>query len=228
MLAQPDVLIGLHYYRNGPALRRYIEECAIGLSQTHLFRANVSSAGAAQRLVDAFVEWAGGIDVLIQLTGGIRRPVPWDELTEDQWRADLDLNLLAPFFLARTAMRHMKSRGGKVILTGTASARHGGGQSSLAYGVAKSGIEFLTKALAREGAPFRILVNSVCPGFIETEFHTRRMGRTQEDLGRRADLIPLKRAGTPAEAAAVFVFLASPLADYITGECVAVSGGDWL
>jgi NAD(P)-dependent dehydrogenase (short-subunit alcohol dehydrogenase family) len=82
--------------------------------------------------------------------------------------------------------------------------------------------------LARDGAAHDILVNAVAPGFIETKFHTQVMGRSPEDLKKRAELVPLKRAGRPDDVARMIVYLLSPGGDYITGQCLAVSGGDWL
>lgn len=228
LFAQSDVWIGAHYFNNQKALSDLIEEEQSGQAKIRLFQADLTTAEASQKLVDDFVVWAKGIDILIQLTGGITQPILWNELTETQWQADLNLNLTAPFFLAQTAMNYMQSTGGKIILTSTASARHGGGSTSMAYGVAKAGIEALTKGLARVGAPHNILVNTIAPGFIDTGFHTQRMRRTEEDLEQRAQLVPLKRAGTPLEVAGLIVFLASPLGNYITGESIPVSGGDWL
>jgi NAD(P)-dependent dehydrogenase (short-subunit alcohol dehydrogenase family) len=196
---------------------------------TRWFRADLCPLGAPQRLVRRFVSWAGGIDVLVQLCGTVSNPTPWHTIKESEWDSDLRLNLSVPFFLARSAMTYMQhSGGGRIVLTGTASARHGGGRTSVAYGAAKAGIECITKGLAREGASHRILVNAVLPGFIRTEFHTRTMGRSKQDLRCRAKLVTLKRPGSPTEVANLIVFLISPEASYITGEAIAVSGGDWL
>ena len=136
--------------------------------------------------------------------------------------------LVAAVFVCYLAIKHMKKGGGKIILISTASAKYGGGKTSLAYGVAKAGIECLTKGLAREGAPYDILVNCICPGFINTQFHTKRMKRTPEELERRAKLVPLKRAGEPIDIAGMILYLLSESGSYITGETISISGGDWL
>ena len=98
----------------------------------------------------------------------------------------------------------------------------------MAYGVAKAGVECLVKGLAREGASSEILVNAVAPGFIETKFHTDRMERNEQELKERAKLVPLGRAGKPEDVARMVVYLISQGGNYITGECISVSGGDWL
>ena len=110
----------------------------------------------------------------------------------------------------------------------TVSASHGGGATSLAYGVAKAGVECVVKGLARDCAKYNILVNAIAPGFFLTKFHTEKMKRDQEQLQERAKMIPLKRAGTTEELAGTVMYLLSEGASYITCQVIAVSGGDWL
>ena len=110
----------------------------------------------------------------------------------------------------------------------TASAAHGGGQDTLAYGVAKAGIECLIKGLAKGGAAHNILVNALAPGFIDTRFHKYNLGRSKELMNQRARLVPLKRAGRPEDVAHMAEFLLSEGGNFITGEVITISGGDWL
>jgi 3-oxoacyl-[acyl-carrier protein] reductase len=98
----------------------------------------------------------------------------------------------------------------------------------MAYGIAKAGVECLVKGLAKEGARHNILVNGIAPGFIRTRFHTIRMKRTARDLERRAALVPLRRAGKPDDVATLIVYLLSDWNAYVTGQCIAVSGGVFL
>ena len=218
LLSATGAVLGAHYHRTVPANAG---------DRIKPFKADLSKPAAAAKLVADFARWAGGIDALIQLNGGAH-PADIDSATPRQWQADLDLNLTAPFFLAREAMKRMPPSGGRIVLCGTASSAHGGGSRTMAYGAAKAGLECVTKGLAREGAPRNILVNAVCPGFIDTAFHTRHAGRTAAELKKRAALVPLGRAGTPLEVAGLIAFLMSDHAGYITGQCIAISGGDWL
>jgi 3-oxoacyl-[acyl-carrier protein] reductase len=181
-----------------------------------------------QDLVSKFVAEAGGITGLVVLCGGISRSVHWKELTEKEWTDDINLNLSIPFFLSRATMQYMEDKGGQIVLTGTESALHGGGATSLPYGVAKGGIECLVPGLAREGAQNRILINGIRPGLIKTGFHERWQGKTEEDMTKRSQLVPLKRAGEPEEAAALIVYLLSGWSRFITGQMFSISGGDWL
>jgi len=222
-LCNSEATIGLHYNNNEKPLLKYTEDDRI-----KKFQKKLVSEKSCYELIDNFVGWAGGIDCLVQLTGDIKRPVHWEALTYDDWIYDLTVNLVTPFFLAQRAAGHMKGRGGRIILTSTASAAHGGGATSLAYGAAKAGIECITKGLARDCAKYDILVNAIAPGFIPTKFHTEKMNRTAEQLEERIKLIPLKRAGTTQEIADAILFLLSEHSTYITGQVIAVSGGDWL
>jgi NAD(P)-dependent dehydrogenase (short-subunit alcohol dehydrogenase family) len=222
-LAKGGAVVGLHYNSNAAALGAFRE--GKGLRK---FKADLGSRAACWRLVDEFVRWAGGIDALVQLTGDIKEPVHWEKLTERHWRHDLDANLVMPFFLAQRAAGHMKGKGGRIILTSTASARHGGGGTSMAYGAAKAGVECMTKGLARDCAKYGVLVNAVAPGFVKTKFHTERMRRSEGQLRERAGLVPLGRPGTAEEIGGTIMFLLSGDSSYITGEVIAVSGGDWL
>jgi NAD(P)-dependent dehydrogenase (short-subunit alcohol dehydrogenase family) len=168
------------------------------------------------------------MDALVVLIGGIARSVHWQELTETEWKQDVDFNLNFPFFLCRAAMRHMRPKGGHIVLSGTESALHGGSPYSFAYGVSKRGIECLVQGLAREGAKYQILVNGIRPGFITTRFHERWKGMDQSQMAQRAELVPLKRGGHPDEVASLIIYLLSGWSRFITGQMFAITGGDWL
>lgn len=222
-LCEAGPVIGLHYNANPAALVKFTENGAI-----RKFRKDLKNAKACRELVDGFAKWAKGIDCLVQVSGGINRPIHWSGLTSKDWVRDLNINLIMPFFLSQRAVTYMKDKGGRIVLMSTASACHGGGATSLAYGVAKAGIECMVKGLARDCAKYNILVNAIAPGFILTKFHTDKMRRTKEQLDERVKMIPLKRAGTGREFADLVMFLLSDSSSYITGQTIALSGGDWL
>lgn len=181
-------------------------------------------------VVEEFADKAGGIDALVVLSGAVHFSGHWNDMSEDDWTRDIDVNLNQPFFLARAAMRRMKDQGGggRILLNGTESALHGGSPVSFPYGIAKRGTECMVQGLAREGAPAGILVNGVRFGYIASGFHERWHDRTEKDMRERADMVPLKRGGTPDEAAALMVFLLSGWAQFITGQMIPLTGGDWL
>ena len=97
----------------------------------------------------------------------------------------------------------------------------------MGYGISKAGVEALTKGLAREGAKYNILVNAIAPGLIDTRFH-KRLGRTTHDMKKRVKLSRLKRFGQPKEIAAIINCIISEEVNFITGEIISISGGDWI
>jgi len=195
----------------------------------HLMQ-SFDTAADCENLIKDFVSKAGGIDALVCLSGRIHFSGHWKDMPADDWQRDMDVNLNQPFYLARAAMKAMQSQGsgGRIILNGTESALHGGSSQSFPYAIAKRGTECLVEGLAREGAPDNILVNGVRLGCIASGFHERWHNKTQQDMKDRVDLIPLKRAGDPQEAAALVIYLLSGWAGFITGQMIPLTGGDWL
>jgi NAD(P)-dependent dehydrogenase (short-subunit alcohol dehydrogenase family) len=181
-------------------------------------------------VVDEFTEKAGGIDALVVLSGAIHYTGHWKDITEEQWRREQAINLDQPFFLARAAMERMTAQGsgGRVLLTGTESAIHGGSATSFPYAVAKRGTECMVQGMAREGAAHSILVNGLRFGFIESGFHQRWHSRTPAQMDERAALVPLRRGGHVDEAAALMVWLLSGWSSFMTGQMIPLTGGDWL
>ncbi|WNK00312.1 SDR family oxidoreductase [Thalassospiraceae bacterium LMO-JJ14] len=185
---------------------------------------------SCRETVDAFADAAGGIDALVVLSGSIRHTGHWKDISGEGWSREIDVNLNQPFFLAQAAMKHMTAagEGGRILLTGTESALHGGSATSFPYAVAKRGTECMVQGLAREGAPSGVLVNGIRFGYIESGFHQRWHDRTPEQMAERAELVPLKRGGHVDEAAALMTYLLSDWAGFITGQMIPLTGGDWL
>jgi len=215
--------VGLHYNSNMYPIESYAD-----MKNVKAFQKNFSPEQHCEDVVHHFVEWAGGIDFLIVMTGNCVHPVNWRDLSETDLREDYYINLIAPFLIAKAAAEYMKNKGGRIIFTGTASAQNAGGSNSLSYGAAKLALECIMKRMAKDLAQDNILVNMVCPGFILSKFHTAVMKRGKEELEKRAEFVPLKRSGTMKEIAAPYLFLLSENASFITGEVLNVKGGDWI
>ena len=186
--------------------------------------------GACEEIIDKFTREAGGLDATVILSGSINYSNHWMKIPEDAWNIEISQNLSYPFFLARSSMGHMMEigSGGKIILTGTESSLHGGSEFSFPYSIAKRGTECMVQGLAREGAPHNILVNGVRMGYIKSGFHERWHNRSEADMDKRSSLVPLKRGGDPAEVAAMITYLLSGYGDFITGQMLPITGGDWL
>lgn len=222
-LHHEKAILGLHYNKNIQSIIHFPDS-----KKVKKFKKKLDSANDCYNLVDEFANWAGGIDILIQLSGDICRPIHWKDITEKDWNYDLLINLITPFFLTQKAIKYMKKSGGKILLTSTSSAIHGGGTSSIAYGTAKAGIECIVKRLAKDCAKYNILINAIAPGLIITKFHTNKMKRTQKQLQKRLKLVPLKRSGKIEEITGTISFLISEKASFITGQTITIDGGDWL
>jgi NAD(P)-dependent dehydrogenase (short-subunit alcohol dehydrogenase family) len=185
---------------------------------------DVADSTAVNTLVGATLADGRAVDIVVN-NAGIAHALPLQEITDSEWDRVLNTNLRGCFNFARALFPHMKERGiGRIINVSSINAKTGGGVlSTSGYAAAKAGILGLTKGLAREGAPYGILANAVAPGLIKTPMTER--GLTRERFDAAVETIPLKRPGTPDDVAGVILFLASPLAGYMTGAVVHVNGG---
>jgi NAD(P)-dependent dehydrogenase (short-subunit alcohol dehydrogenase family) len=170
----------------------------------------------------------GAISIWVNNAGGIPDGIPryLTKTSEAHWDAQIDLNLKAVWMGAVVASKHMKDAGGVIINT-SSRASMGPQVKNGPYGAAKAGVNSLTATLSHELAP-NIRVNAVAPGPVPTENFNDCMGtdsaEKQEQL-REMIRIPLKRFGTEEDIAAATLFLASPAASWVTGQCLFVAGG---
>jgi 2-hydroxycyclohexanecarboxyl-CoA dehydrogenase len=188
-------------------------------------QADISDAGAAQRLVATVEHALGPIDVLVN-NAGWERIAPFLDTDEDLWDRLIDINLKGPLRCAHAVLPGMVERqAGRVINISSDAARVGSTGESV-YSAAKAGIIGFTKTLAREMARFTITANVICPGPTDTRLLDELIGEGNErliDSLKRA--IPMKRLGHPDDIAGVVAFLASDDAAFITGQTLSVSGG---
>ena len=159
---------------------------------------------------------------------GVASPVPFLEVSLEEWHRVIDINLTGTFLMSQAYLPQMIDNGyGRIVNMSSVSAQMGGGVfSKTPYSAAKAGIIGLTRSLAREVAPHGITVNAVSPGVVDTDI---RAGATDEDNeARLAAAVPLKRQGTPQDMAALFVWLSSEDAGYITGGTHNINGGAYI
>ena len=216
--------VGVHYQSNHKSAADIAGKINKQGGKAKTFQGDLLEASARANLLKSFVAVFGGIDVLVNNAGGVYGAKHLLELDEESWDNTLALNAKAPFFLAKAAFVPMKEQGGgKIINISSVSAKYGGSPQTLHYGAAKAALDAITVGLARAGAQYNILVNSVRGGVVDTPFH-QKIGR--RNLDDRLKLIPLKRAGQPIDIARMVLFLASEAGDYITGEIFTVAGGE--
>jgi 2-dehydro-3-deoxy-D-gluconate 5-dehydrogenase len=189
-------------------------------------KANLMERPCIQGVVDQVVKELGGIDILLNNAGIIRR-APLLEFTEKDWDDVIKLNQEAVFFLSQAVGRQMvkQGRGGKIINIASMLSFQGGIRVP-SYTASKSAVMGLTRLFANELAPHKINVNAIAPGYMATD-NTAPLradaSRSNEILGR----IPAGRWGEPEDLQGTLVFLASAASDYVTGYTIAVDGG-WL
>ena len=189
--------------------------------------ADVADAGQVTAAVDRVAEELGSLGVLVN-NAGVTRDNLLFKMTEDDWDTVMAVHLRGFFLASKAAQRHMvAARWGRIISLSSVSALGTRGQVN--YSAAKAGLQGATRTLAIELGPFGITANTVAPGFVVTEMTAQlaeRLGSTLEDFTEeRADITPVRRAGTPADIAAVIAFLASDDASFITGQTIYVDGG---
>ncbi|MDH3289832.1 MAG: 3-oxoacyl-[acyl-carrier-protein] reductase [Gemmatimonadota bacterium] len=163
----------------------------------------------------------GPIDILVN-NAGITRDTLLMRMSEDDWDLVLRVNLKGTFLATKILSRGMmKRRWGRIInIASVVGIRGNAGQAN--YSASKAGVIGFTKTMARELASRNVLVNAIAPGFIDTEMTKGLSEGVREELMRQ---IPLARLGSPDDVARAALFLASDLADYITGQVVVVDGG---
>ncbi len=188
--------------------------------------ADVSDPHQIDHCVQSTLEAFGHIDILINCAGVINRDFIGNAGVED-WNWLIDINLRAPWLLARAVGPHMMARGsGKVVMITSVHAGTGVSKRTI-YATSKGGLSQLTRTLAVEWAPHNIQVNAVGPGITRTDMIERLEQDNPEAFDELLDLVPLGRVGEPEEMASAVAFLASRAADYITGQTIYVDGG-WL
>lgn len=210
--------------RDGVALEKVSAELETRGAQVLAVKADVTESTEVDRVIEACLERFGTLNILVN-NAGITRDNLLLRMKDAEWDAVLDTNLKGVFYCTRAALRPMlKQRGGRIInLTSVVGVMGNPGQAN--YAAAKAGIIGLTKATAKEVASRGITVNTVAPGFVETDM-THAL---DPDLqGRIRGQIPLGRFATPEEVAELVVFLASDRAAYITGQVIHINGGLWM
>jgi glucose 1-dehydrogenase len=195
------------------------------------FKADVSQEDQVEAMFAKMIAELGTIDILVN-NAGLQRDARLEEMTLQQWNTVIGVNLTGQFLCARAAVREFKRRGvrpeiscaaGKIVCISSVHeiipwAGH------VNYAASKGGVQMMMKSIAQETAPYRIRVNSVCPGAIRTPINTAAWS-TPEAYAELMKLVPYKRIGEVDDIGRVVAWLASDEADYITGASIFVDGG---
>ena len=219
--AKEGYAVGVNYCKSQAQAEHLVRELeAMGVS-AKAYRADVSDRAQVDRMVVDFLKDFGSMDVLV-CNAGIAHQELFTDVTLDQWRQMLGINLDGVFHCCQAALPDMIRRKAGRIITLSSMWGQVGASCEVAYSAAKAGVIGLTRALAKEVGPSGITVNCVAPGVIETEMNGLLDQETKDAL---AEETPLERMGTPADVAEAIWFLASQGGSFFTGQVLAPNGG---
>jgi 7-alpha-hydroxysteroid dehydrogenase len=180
--------------------------------------------GSLPDVIERAVSELGGLDILVNCAGGGDMWRPILDNTVDELEEAFHFNVAAPFELVRLAVPKLLERPGAAIVNIISSAIHNPTRGHLSYDAAKGALYYATRSMAAGLGP-KIRVNGIHPGIIETEAMKAVVAGNQTVLDSLTGRARMRRLGTPADIGLTAVFLASPAASYITGQCIDVDGG---
>ncbi|MCU7926002.1 MAG: SDR family oxidoreductase [Candidatus Thiodiazotropha sp. (ex Dulcina madagascariensis)] len=230
-LAKEGADVVVNYVAGKRAANQAVAEIKATGQRGLAIQADVSNEAQVKAMFRQMCDALGTIDILVN-NAGLQQDAPFDEMTLAQWNKVLGVNLTGQFLCAREAVREFKRRGvvpevscaaGKIISMSSVHevipwAGH------VNYAASKGGVMLMTKSLAQEVAPYRIRVNSICPGAIRTPINTDAW-ETPEAYAELMKLIPYNRIGEPEDIARATAWMASDDADYVQGVSFFVDGG---
>ena len=212
---------------NAEAAEAVAEEIRAAGGTALAIGADVSSEADIERVVAAVVDGFGGVDVVFNNAGIIRRTTAV-ETTVEEWDRVFGVNVRAIFLMCKHVVPVMAANGGgSIVNTGSGWGLKGGGQA-ISYCASKGAVVNMTRALAIDHGPQGIRGNSVNPGDVDTGMlrdEARQLGQDQAGFLAEAAERPLNRMGQPSEIAAAVVWLASDESSYVTGSALVVDGG---
>lgn len=224
-LAENGANVVINYNKSAHEAQEVAKRAADFGVKTAIVQADVTKLDQVRRMREEIHQKVGPIDILVN-NAGVNVDMSFKKMDEVAWHKVVDTNLTAVFNVTKTFLDDLLTTPGRRRIVNVSSfvgQRGNYGQTN--YAASKGGIIAFTKTLAVEVARDNVTVNAVAPGFIETDMLFGVPDRIKEKI--LVD-VPLKRFGKPEEVANAVVFLASPLADYITGEIMNVNGGIYM
>jgi 3-oxoacyl-[acyl-carrier protein] reductase len=224
MAAKAGAKVIVNYRSNIAEAEKVVNQITQEGGQALAIRADVAIQSEVEAMVAKVMSTHGRVDVLVN-NAGIWTYGAIDSMEAETWRETIAANLDSIFHCCRAVVPHMKAqRYGRIINISSTAGQRGEAFHSH-YAATKGAVISFTKSLAPELAPYNILVNCVAPGWVNTDMTREALVEEGEKI---TSLIPLGRAGTPEEIVGPILFLASELANFMTGEILNVNGGSVL
>ncbi len=209
-----------------PEGRKLVDEFRAEGTKASFYPCNVTRGVEVERGVQGVLRDFGQVDVLVNVAGGSKLTPFW-ELTEEDWDAQVNLNLKAAFLCSRAVIHHMMERRRGVIVSLSSGQGASPAPGRAPYSAAKAGIIGFTRTVAAEMGPYGIRVNAVAPGATRTE-RTLEQNTTTGELDQRVAAIPIGRIAEPEDIGNVVVFIASDFGRHMTGQVLFVNGGNLM
>lgn len=222
VFAAAGYCVGIHYGTSKSSAEALALELTAQGAEVHLFQAEMSDSMAVGAMIASAEQNMGGLDVLVCNAGIAQQVGLLSDMTDQQWRQIMSVNLDGTFYAIRSAVPHMVKRRRGAIVAVSSMWGVTGGSCEAAYSASKAGIIGLVRALAKELGPSRIRVNCVAPGVIATEMNGNL---TEGDIQMLEEETPLGRIGTSREVADAIYYLASEASSFVTGQVLQVNGG---
>lgn len=188
---------------------------------------DVSQRASVEKAIAATIERFGLLNVVVN-NAGTMNPGTAEETSDEQWDAMIDTNLKGTFLVSRAALAAMRRAGGGSIVNMSSVYGLVGQTRRAAYAASKGGVTLLTRAMALDHAKENIRINCICPSLVETEIARALFAAAPDPAAARRERlasVPMARAGTPDEIAALAVYLASDESGWVTGAAYSIDGG---
>jgi 3-oxoacyl-[acyl-carrier protein] reductase len=223
--AREGARVAVTWHERESAAESVVEGIRKEGGEAHAFQLDVTVRQSIRRAISATIERFGGLDVVVHNAGFLEQK-PFATIDDDDWDYTFACNLKSAFQLAQEVRTHFEARRAGNLIHLASVGGQTGGIKAPHYAAAKAGLISLTRSLAKLYAPLGVRVNAISPGYIATDMYTDIT--TRESEAAILETIPLHRIGLPEDVAGAAVFLASPDADYVTGQILNVNGGSYL
>lgn len=219
-LAEAGAAVAINYFSSSQGADSAVAEIKAAGGKAFALQGDMTNKADVEALVEKTVAEFGGLNILVNNTGGLVARHKVAEMSDEHWENVMDLNLNSVFLAVRASLKHLKS--GAIINLASLAGRDGGGPGAVAYAASKGAVMTMTRGLAKELGP-HIRCNAICPGMIDTDFHN--VFTKDEVRSNVANATPLKREGTSEDVANLVAYLASDQSAFVNGANLDINGG---